>query len=764
MNIIETLRRRIHNLRLRVLALEEGGAASSTDHGTLSGLTDDDHTAYHNDTRGDARYLKLTNYIPTMGVTFTIAASDASANVKANADYICDGTADEVQIKAAIAAARTAGGGEVRLSEGTFYIDNQLAIAYSAADNGQPVKIAGTGSSTILDITALDLANGAVLFYGTATATTTTLTANGDTGDQVIAVTSAASFSAGDYIRISSTTSHGANTKGEIFKIESISTNDITLDGFLNDDYTTAATGLIYEVIMVNNLEVSNMKFLGDVGNTSACGLRVSYGDNISFHDLEFKDVKYAAMRCGNMINSEVYSNRITGTNQAGLGYATVLSYACKLNSIHHNIASNCVKLCTVSGGGGIGVTFFTHVHDNLGFDLLQGIETHGEGKHTLIENNIISGCYGHAFSASDDFVSIINNKVFNHYNDGSSSDAGIHIGGTQTTTVEVRGNKLYWNPAAADTTQAWGIRTDYNATSLVNIIIDNNYIDGYKLGVKVYRAIESLSIQNNTIVNPIAGGHGIYYDNNTSDSKNFIISGNTIDGDGAIVTGIQIESRNDTDLTNLSICGNILRNCTTNGLYLYTTDSDANAITGLIVKNNFIYDDQGGATQDNGININGRINNARFSQNYFSGNTTAAYTYTAGQLTDVIWFDNIGYATDSQYGDYVNGNYTQIASDGQITLVGDARVQKYIFFDPTNLTKIAGGDPPTAGNEGTFATLLFASNKTEEVWFNIHVPVDWAEDTDLELAIYWAPTDANSGGVAWEFEWEARQKHLMRL
>jgi len=35
------------------------GGPGSTDHGTLTGLADDDHTQYHNDARGDARYSQL---------------------------------------------------------------------------------------------------------------------------------------------------------------------------------------------------------------------------------------------------------------------------------------------------------------------------------------------------------------------------------------------------------------------------------------------------------------------------------------------------------------------------------------------------------------------------------------------------------------------------------------------------------------------------------------------------------------------------------
>ena len=37
-----------------------GGGGGVSDHGALTGLTDDDHTQYHNDTRGDARYYTQT--------------------------------------------------------------------------------------------------------------------------------------------------------------------------------------------------------------------------------------------------------------------------------------------------------------------------------------------------------------------------------------------------------------------------------------------------------------------------------------------------------------------------------------------------------------------------------------------------------------------------------------------------------------------------------------------------------------------------------
>jgi hypothetical protein len=66
------------------------------------------------------------------------------------------------------------------------------------------------------------------------------------------------------------------------------------------------------------------------------------------------------------------------------------------------------------------------------------------------------------------------------------------------------------------------------------------------------------------------------------------------------------------------------------------------------------------------------------------------------------------------------------------------------------------GTSAPDQGTEGTFSTLLFADNVTEEAYYNLHIPRDWAVGTDIELSAYWSPTSAGTGTVAWEFDWEA--------
>lgn len=82
--------------------------------------------------------------------TYVVAASNATATEIAQADYVCDGTADQVQINAAIAAL-PASGGRVRLTEGTFYI----AAPITSAATG--LYLTGSG----FRVTLLSLVNGA---------------------------------------------------------------------------------------------------------------------------------------------------------------------------------------------------------------------------------------------------------------------------------------------------------------------------------------------------------------------------------------------------------------------------------------------------------------------------------------------------------------------------------------------------------------------------------------------------------------------------
>lgn len=79
---------------------------------------------------------------PQLGVfTLAVAASNSSAKSQARADYLCDGTDDDVQIQAAVNAL-PAYGGRVLLSEGTFNIGATITLptgVYVALQGQGPV-------------------------------------------------------------------------------------------------------------------------------------------------------------------------------------------------------------------------------------------------------------------------------------------------------------------------------------------------------------------------------------------------------------------------------------------------------------------------------------------------------------------------------------------------------------------------------------------------------------------------------------------------
>lgn len=63
------------------------GAGVITVHGDLSGLSNDDHTQYHNNTRGDARYYQKTEFLNT-----STGAPDAGKPIKLDAAGVIDST------------------------------------------------------------------------------------------------------------------------------------------------------------------------------------------------------------------------------------------------------------------------------------------------------------------------------------------------------------------------------------------------------------------------------------------------------------------------------------------------------------------------------------------------------------------------------------------------------------------------------------------------------------------------------------------------
>ena len=179
---IAAMRRQLDSLQNTVLnriaTHTHAGGGGVTDHGALTGLGDDDHTQYHNDTRGDVRY-------------YTKAASDAAYQPKdADLTTIAGLTATTdnfLQAKASAWASRTPTQVATDLSAFLQPLDADLtAIAALSPSDGTFIKRASgvwtAASIAQSDVTGLsnelaDLAAGnAAATFAQQTTTSTTYT------------------------------------------------------------------------------------------------------------------------------------------------------------------------------------------------------------------------------------------------------------------------------------------------------------------------------------------------------------------------------------------------------------------------------------------------------------------------------------------------------------------------------------------------------------------------------------------------------------
>ena len=83
--------------------------------------------------------------------TLIVAASDASPLSIYQADYVCDGTADDVEIQQAIDSLESWGGGKIKLLEGNFLTDSRIDLKSNVAIEGVSMH------STIVKASATNL-------------------------------------------------------------------------------------------------------------------------------------------------------------------------------------------------------------------------------------------------------------------------------------------------------------------------------------------------------------------------------------------------------------------------------------------------------------------------------------------------------------------------------------------------------------------------------------------------------------------------------
>ena len=99
--------------------------------------------------------------------------------------------------------------------------------------------------------------------------------------------------------------------------------------------------------------------------------------------------------------------------------------------------------------------------------------------------------------------------------------------------------------------------------------------------------------------------------------------------------------------------------------------------------------------------------------------------------------------------------NYAKFDTDGEMTLVGTARVEKENLIPLSG--NAVGGNKPTETIDTN--SLGYAYGIGDIGYFGLEMPDNWDSSSDFEILIHWYSTEAyatNSGEVRWAIKWSA--------
>lgn len=104
--------------------------------------------------------------------------------------------------------------------------------------------------------------------------------------------------------------------------------------------------------------------------------------------------------------------------------------------------------------------------------------------------------------------------------------------------------------------------------------------------------------------------------------------------------------------------------------------------------------------------------------------------------------------------------NYSSFAADGELNLVGTARVKKEIIIPATRQT--LGASAPTAGTRAVGASgnvyvpvLKFSKTVEQETYFEVHMPAEMDDSVNVAFHLMWFPGASwTSGNYMWKLDY----------
>ena len=632
--------------------------------------------------------------------TFVVAASDASTEVLAGADYVCDGTADEVQIQAAIGAISAltgAPGGRIILSEGTFTLGSRI----TSTDSN--LTIEGQGDSTVIDGTGITVGQSPLIkISGSVTATNTTLTGTLSPNAVIVNVTDASSFSADDWIRIRSDVwfNEGSGTKyAEIRQIESIASNAITLKTGVRFEALVGNSATIDLMSMLENITLKNFKLLSETGDL-AYGVLIGMTSNARIENVTFEQCQDRAIELADSVGALITGCNINRSNRAGLGYGVAIDRACRDVRVTDNNFVDNRHAVTWAANATYGVQINTVVANNT-VEYFSGAPVCAFGFHNTADRFLITGnaVTGQGLAA----LTGINGSLVDNIVYCGTPQAVVELD-TLSKDMLVDGNHLSGVGGSSGLIIARGDR---------NTISNNHVTVSNMEAITVTNDFNHLSINNNTIRR--TGGSKTLVEvrptTQTGTSTGLYICDNTLIAGG--FTGIQVKPSGGSPIVNIDISGN----------KIYSASAGINFDSGtteqtreILVSGNHISEGT-----NYGIYVKGYSHNMEVSGNFISDVSTGFFTPTSGSATsytvennhfyncttevndnsldtsNVSYRGNTGFATvNSGSVSSADGTYQAVAHGLDVTpLARD--VQVFACDSQNDSLGVSSGTPPTA-------------------------------------------------------------------
>ncbi len=436
-------------------------------------------------------------------------------------------------------------GDTITIREGDYYITKQIY------QNDKSLNIIGEGEVTLHLQTAEGNDN---LYFAGSKITTQSLSTNAQKGSSQVILSSASQVRKNDLIRIWKNVQwcpldYPDQTTGELYMVESVSGNTVTLNEPLLRSYSLSETVQV-EVYRPIEMHIQNIR-IQNVNSAGAYeGLELSYCKDSSVTDCWFKDNGQASLRINTCFNTDVKNNEIYNSLHEGNGYGVSVANAAAFVNIENNHIENC-RHTIMSGTGEFK-------------GLNRGIVI---SNNTLIGGNIDASHVIDAHPMTIDYT-VTKNKVYPY---PGSQWVAFSDGTLQSVFSE---NEIYGGHGAV--ARRGSINDGVH-------VIKNNYIetDGFLYGGTGSGVGDTLIIMNNNHEN---GQQWYGVGLNTESFRNVIISGNNfgnVSGRGVDITLLA-------DGVSIEVSDNSFENIEREGVYL---DGNSYISGDVEIQNNVLID-----------------------------------------------------------------------------------------------------------------------------------------------------------------------------